>query len=126
MTKTTALRTVVQEILEGTVPLDEPVYYQQAEKESPGAYVVYTLDEVMREDERTTLELEVNVIDYGLSTSDCETLADNIQAAFDKKYVATDDIGVYFYIDRRNSVTEEDRRIIRRRLLFTTYLYERG
>ena len=42
-----------------------------------------------------------------------------------KKVVITNDIGVYFYEDRRNNVTEEDRLIIRRRLTFTTHLYER-
>ena len=132
LSKTIALRTVVQNILVETVtPLggtapSMPVYYQQAEKEHPAKYLVYTLDEVMREDERTTLELEVNVIDYGTDTSDAEELADTIQAAFDKNVVITEDIGVYFYIDRRNSPVEEDRKIIRRRLTFTTYLYERG
>ena len=71
------------------------------------------------------LELEVNVMDYGTDTSAAETLADAIQAAFDKNVVITDDIAVYFYIDRRNNPVEEDRNIIRRRLTFTTYLYER-
>lgn len=133
MTKTIALRTLVQTLLEGIVTPsvgEDPVpsmnvYYQQAEKEHPCKYIVYTLDEVMREDERTTLELEVNVVDYGTDTEDAEKLADAIQAAFDKNVQITNDIAVYFYIDRRNSPTEEDRLIIRRRLTFTTYLYER-
>ena len=131
MTKTTALRTIVQTLLEGIVtPANSntpsmKVYYQQAEKAAPGRYIVYTLDEVMREDERTTLELEVNVMDYGTSTTNAEELADTIQATFDKNFQITNDIAVYFYIDRRNSPVEEDRLIIRRRLTFTTYLYER-
>ena len=131
MTKTVALRTVVQTMLESVVtPADssEPsmkVYYQQAEKEHPAKYIVYTVDEVLREDERTTLELEINVMDYGTDTEDAEELADEIQAAFDKNIQITNDIAVYFYIDRRNSPVEEDRLIIRRRLTFTTYLYER-
>lgn len=131
MTKTTALRTVIQTMLESVVtPANSQtpsmkVYYQQAEKEPPTRYIVYTLDEVMREDERTTLELEVNVMDYGTSTTNAEELADTIQATFDKNFQITNDIAVYFYIDRRNSPVEEDRLIIRRRLTFTTYLYER-
>lgn len=133
MTKTIALRTVVQTMLEGIVtPSDGEnpvpsmkVYYQQAEKGAPGRYIVYTLDEILREDERSTYELEINVMDYGNSTNAAETLADTIQATFDKNFQLTSDIAVYFYIDRRNSPVEEDRLIIRRRLTFTTYLYER-
>ena len=135
LSKTIALRQVVSEILtdcvtppaidnETPVP-SMKVYYQQAEKEHPSRYIVYTIDEALREDERTTYELEVNVMDYGTDTEPAETLADTIQATFDKKVVINNDIGVYFYEDRRNNVTEEDRLIIRRRLTFTTHLYER-
>lgn len=135
MSKTIALRTVVESILNGLVtpaPTEqtpnpvpaEKVYYQQAEKGAQ-KYIVFSLDEILREDERTTIELEINVMDYGNSTTAAETLADLIQKTFDKKVVINNDIGVYFYIDRRNNPTEEDRLVIRRRLTFTTYLYER-
>ena len=135
MSKTIALRTVVADILNGLVtpaPTEqtpdpvpsEKVYYLQAEK---GAQknIVFNLDEILREDERTTLELVINVMDYGNNTNAAENLADLIQKTFDKKVVINNDIGVYFYIDRRNNPTEEDRLVIRRRLTFTTYLYER-
>ena len=102
----------------------EKVYYLQAEKGAQ-KYIVFNLDEILREDERTTLELEINVMDYGNNTNAAENLADLIQKTFDKKVVINNDIGVYFYIDRRNNPTEEDRLVIRRRLTFTTYLYER-
>lgn len=135
MSKTIALRTVVASILNELVtpaPTEqtpnpvpsEKIYYLSAEKGAQ-KYIVFTLDEILREDERTTLELEINVMDYGNNTNAAETLADLIQKTFDKKVVINDDIGVYFYIDRRNSPTEEDRLVIRRRLTFTTYLYER-
>ena len=71
------------------------------------------------------LELEVNVMDYGTDTSAAETLADTIQTAFDKQFCINSDIACYFYIEQRNTLTEQDRLIIRRRLTFTTYLYER-
>jgi hypothetical protein len=70
-------------------------------------------------------ELEINVMDYGTNTSTVEDLCDSIQSLFNKKVVITNDIGVYFYTDRRNTVDEEDRNIIRRRLTFSAYLYER-
>lgn len=130
-TKTIAVRNIVKGVLDGVVTPSVgaspsmKVYYQQAEKDHATKYIVYTLDEIFREDERTTLELEVNVMDYGTDTSAAETLADTIQAAFDKLVIITNDVGVYFYIDRRNAPTEQDRQIIWRRLTFTTYLYER-
>ena len=133
MTKTIALRNIVKGILDGAVtpttgenPVPSmKVYYGQAEKDAATKYIVYTIAEVMREDERTTLELEVNVMDYGTDTSAAETLADTIQAAFDKQFCINSDIACYFYIEQRNTLTEQDRLIIRRRLTFTTYLYER-
>lgn len=123
MSKTTALRTEINGVLSSLT--DEKIYYQQAEKDHSTKYIVYTLDEVLREDERTMLELEVNVMDYGTDTSAAETLADTIQTAFDKRFCINEDIAVYFYTDRRNSPKEQDSLIIRRRLTFTTYLYER-
>ena len=123
--KTVALREVVKEVLASIAPGGTAIYYGQAEKGAGHRYIVFTLDEVLREDERTTLELEVNVMDYGLDTSYAEDLSDDIQAGFDKLVRIENEIAVYFYIDRRNSPTEEDRNIIRRRLTFSTYLYER-
>lgn len=123
--KTVALREVVKEVLASIAPEGTAIYYGQAEKGAGHRYIVFTLDEVLREDERTTLELEVNVMDYGLDTSYAEDLSDDIQAGFDKLVRIENEIAVYFYIDRRNSPTEEDRNIIRRRLTFSTYLYER-
>lgn len=123
--KTVALREAVKEVLASIAPEGTAIYYGQAEKGAGHRYIVFTLDEVLREDERTTLELEVNVMDYGLDTSYAEDLSDDIQAGFDKLVRIENEIAVYFYIDRRNSPTEEDRNIIRRRLTFSTYLYER-
>jgi hypothetical protein len=123
--KTVALREVVKEVLASIAPEGTAIYYGQAEKGAGHRYIVFTLDEVLREDERTTLELEVNVMDYGKDTATVENLADTIQTAFNKYVVINDNIGVYFYSDRRNSVEEEDRNILRRRLTFSAYLYER-
>lgn len=125
LNKTLALRTVVVEQLATVMPTGSKIYYQQAQKDHPQIYAVYTLDQVLNEDYRYTYELEVNVMDYGTDTSTIEDLADSVQDLFNKKVVITDEIGVHFYTDRRNAVEEEDRNILRRRLTFSTYLYER-
>lgn len=125
LNRTLALRTVVVEQLATVMPEGSKIYYQQAQKEHPKIYAVYTLDMIDLLDGRLTYELEINVMDYGTDTSTVEDLADNIQALFNTKVVINNDIGVYFYADRRNAVEEEDRNILRRRLTFSTYLYER-
>lgn len=125
MSRTVALRTVVVDILTTVMPQGSKTYYQQAQKEHPKVYAVYTLDLIDIMDDRMTYELEVNVMDYGTDTATVEDLADSIQTAFNKKVVINDYIGVHFYSDRRNAVEEEDRNILRRRLTFSTYLYER-
>ena len=125
LSRTIALRTVVVDTLTAVMPEGSKIYYQTAQKDHPKIFAVYLLDQMMLEDDRYAYELEINVMDYGTDTSTLEDLADSIQAAFDKKVVITADIGVHFYTDRRNTVEEEDRNILRRRLTFSAYLYER-
>lgn len=124
--RTIALRTVVVSTLATVLPKDSKAYFQQAQNDHPQIYAVYTVDEIDNTDGRWTYEVEVNVMDYGTNTSTVENLADDIQAAFNKHIEINNNIGVYFYADRRNSVEEEDRNILRRRLTFSAYLYERG
>lgn len=125
LSRTVALRKVVVDTLTAVMPEGSKIYYQQAQKEHPQIYAVYTMDLITFTDERYAYELEVNVMDYGTDTATVEDLADSIQAAFNKKVVINNYIGVYFYSDRRNAVEDEDRNILRRRLTFSTYLYER-
>lgn len=125
LSRTIALRTVVVALLETVMPSGSKIYFQQAQEDHPKIYAVYTLDLIDKTDDRYTYELEINAMDYGTDTSTIEDLADSIQALFDKNVQITDYVGVYFYTDRRNAVEEEDRNILRRRLTFSTYLYER-
>lgn len=123
--RTIALRTVVVSQLTASMPEGSKVYYQQAQNDHPQIYAVYTCEMVDLTDGRYAYEVEVNLMDYGTDTSTLENLADTIQTALNTKIIINDYIGVYFYADRRNSVEEEDRNILRRRLTFSAYLYER-
>jgi hypothetical protein len=123
--KTLALRTAVVSELAKVLPQGMAAYYQQAQKTAPEAYAVYTIEEIDNTDERLTYELEINLVMHGHDTSTIEDLADAVQKHFNKLVKITEDVGVYFYADRRNNVEEEDRTILRRRLTFSTYLYER-
>lgn len=123
--KTLSLRKVVVAKLTDIMPSGSKVYYQQAQDDHPKVYAVYTVEMVDLSDGRNAYEVEVNVMDYGTDTATIENLADNIQAGFNELVVINNYIGVYFYADRRNAVEEEDRNILRRRLTFSAYLYER-
>lgn len=124
--RTIALRTVVVSKLTAKMPTGSKVYYQQAQDDHPKVYAVYTIDMVDLTDGKYSYEIEINVMDYGTDTSTLENLADSIQKAFNQLVEINENVGVYFYADRRNSVEEEDRNILRRRLTFSAYLYERG
>jgi hypothetical protein len=126
LSKTIALRTVVYSELTSCMPSGSATYYQQAQKEGvPSTYAVFTVEEIDLTDGKYTYELEINLVSHGYDTATIEDLADAVQKHFDKLVKITDYIGVYFYSDRRNNVEEEDRTILRRRLTFSTYLYER-
>lgn len=103
-----------------------PVYYGQAQtKGTTRNYIIFGLEEVTRLDGRIAFELEINCIDYGTNTANCEEIADLMQDALDHKTFITDYIVFNTYANRRNSVSDEDEQIIRRRLTFDLYLYER-
>ena len=121
--KTVALRKGVSGVISRIIP---SVYFGQADGNHPKQYVVYDLEELSFEDGCHRMQLEVNCMDYGTDTAACETLADQIQAEFDHYKELNDEILFKCYFDRRQPVYEEDRKIIRRRLLFEIHLYERS
>lgn len=121
MSKSIALRTALQTILKTKA---SNVYYEEAPDTHPYPYVVYELSELSHDSGRTLIQLEVNVIDHGDSTSVAEELADDIQDALHKLYYIDTSIQFSSYKNQRNTVKEDDKQIIRRRLLFETHLHE--
>lgn len=122
MSKTVALRKAISERMKTACPR---VYYGQADKNTARPYVVYTVETVATEDDMETMELEANVMDYGADTEPCETIADEVERLFDKWYYLDEEIQFSTYKDRRQPVQEEDRKIIRRRILIEIHLTER-
>lgn len=122
MSKTAALRKAITARLKTACPR---VVYGQADSKTARPYIVYTLETVGSADDMETVELEANCTDYGADTEPCEAIADQVEALFDKWYYLNDMIQFATYVDRRQPVTEEDRKIIRRRLLIEIHLTER-
>lgn len=123
MTKTLAARSVIQAELK---KLCSNVHFEQANSDAAFPYLVYSLEELTHEYGLTLCQLEVNAVDYGTSTSTCETLADNVQLALDRLLHIDSDVQFNIYRERRQPVSEEDRKIIRRRMTFEVRLHERG
>ena len=102
------------------------VFYGQAKNDHSKQYVIFSVEEVTRQDGRITYELEVNCIDYGYDTELCEEMADSITAVLDHSVTIEETIEFHVYANRRNNVSAQDEKIIRRRLTFDLYLYERN
>lgn len=122
MSNMKALRTAVTAKLQESCPR---VYYGQAASKTERPYIVYTLEQISQEDDLITLELEANVMDYGQDTGPAEDLADAVMASFDRLYYLDNDIQFSTYPTRQQPVSEEDRSVIRRRLLIEIHFYER-
>lgn len=122
MSKTAALRKAITARLKTACPR---VTYGQADSKTARPYIVYNLETISTQDDMDTLELEANCMDYGKDTTPCEELADQVEALFDRWYYLDDKIQFSTYIDRRQPVEEEDRQIIRRRILIEIHLTER-
>lgn len=117
-------RRVIQGMLAAVA--GDGVYYIQARESHPANYVTYTIEQLSYIDFEERGQIEINVMGYGTDTSAVEDLTDAIREKFDHKDVLTDSLYAVFYFNRSQPVTEEDRLIIRRRLVIDYYLTRRN
>lgn len=123
MSKTTALRIEIQRILK---TLTNNVHYADRPDNLLYPCMVYELNELVSNYGKTTYQFEINILDYGTKTTVAETLADETQDKLHKYYFYDNNKNIQFVIYKgaRNIIREEDKKIIRRRLLFELQLYE--
>lgn len=119
--RTWTLRTELQRLFK---TLTTNVYYEG--NQDPAVYprLVFDLSEVTYDSGKTLYQLEINIIDYGTSTKIVENLADTVQSTLNKYYFINDEIQFAVYRGLRQKVEEDDKQIIRRRLLFEIQLHE--
>jgi len=117
-------RRVIQGMLAAVA--GDGVYYIQARESHPANYVTYTIEQLSYIDFEERGQIEINVMGYGTDSSTVEDLTDAIREKFDHKDVLTDSLYAVFYFNRSQPVTEEDRLIIRRRLVIDYYLTRRN
>jgi peptidoglycan/xylan/chitin deacetylase (PgdA/CDA1 family) len=121
VSKTIALRTELQRLFK---TLTANVHYEQRPDTFAYPYLVYELREMTYDYGKTTYQMEVNILDYGTSSSAVETLADTVQEALNKYHFINDKIQFVTYKGQRQSVLEDDKKVVRRRLLFEIQLHE--
>lgn len=100
------------------------VHYEIAPDTSPYPYLVYELSQLTYSYGKAVLQLEVNILDYGTSTTTVETLSDTLQDMLNKYYFINDKIQLTVYRLNRNTIQEEDKKIKRRRLTFEIQMHE--
>jgi hypothetical protein len=121
MSKTIELRKILVSIFK--IITDE-VHFENVPEITLYPYLQYELNEILSKDGKTVFKLEVNILDYGLSTSTVEILSDKLQKALDKYYFINEKIQFTTYKLNKISVQEKDKKIRRRRLTFEIHLHE--
>lgn len=122
MSRTLALR---QELTALLSEIDEKVYFEKAPQKRPYPYIVFSLSEVLYGAGKTTYQLEINVIDRNEDSSIVELMADQVQEVLEQRYEMTKEIQFAVYRGLRQTVLEEEKEIVRRRMLFEVHLHER-
>lgn len=121
--QTAKLREFLQERMEA---ISARRYYGSAPASAEFPYLVWNLEEIAYEGAMALLELEIDAVDYGESTAQAESMADLLQKSLHNLHQLTDDFFVAIYRERRQPIYENDKSIIRRRLIFQVRLHERS
>ena len=104
----------------------ERSYYGSAPASATFPYIVWDMKELSYEEGFSLQEIEVDVVDYGSDTTAAESLADALQAALDHLSHLGDSFHIAVYRERRQTLSENDKSVIRRRLTFQVRLHERS
>lgn len=121
MSRTIELRRELQRIFKTVTP---NVHNELRFDYNDYPYLAYELRELTYNYGKSLQQLEVNILDYGTSTTLVETLSDSLQDKLNKYYFINDKIQFAVHRGNRHAVQEEDKKIRRRRMLFEIQLHE--
>lgn len=124
VSKTTEL---VKELLITLKTVVTKSYYIQAPRDDdkpPYPYLTFELSVLDNADAKTLYSLEINILGYGLqNNSQIDGYADTVEAALDFKHFSNNKIQFSTYVNSRDTIREEDKNIIRRRLTLEVHLH---
>lgn len=123
MSKTTALRKIIQSKIDSVINS----YYRVADANADFPHAVWdfesiNLDDLFRDD----LILIVDLWGKGEDTSQIEEIADQIEAIFNAANLPSAEVLPTFYRISRKPIDDEDKTLIRRQLKFQIQNYEIG
>lgn len=86
-------------------------------------YITFEIHEIANSYGETIGQVEVNCVGKGLS-ADIDDLADEVQQLLHEYFYIDTTVAFRLFKSNRNIVEEEDKEIIRRRILFDLYFHE--
>lgn len=117
------LRTELNKILKSIHPR---VYYMKASDTAIFPYIVYDLPQSYFEDNLEVFNLDIDIWDNNVDTTELENLAQSIWNALNKYYHIDENIQFAIYRESRHTLEDDDPRIRRRTLIFNIRYYDRG
>ncbi len=121
MTKTKELRKIVKSLLDKTTG---QTYYQDAVDDAAYPYKVFWFDMRVRTSKRDDLTLIIDT--WGLSTSEVEGIADDIETILDDTNSPDGNSYPTFYLEPRSTIPDENKDIKRERIRVLVHNYYVG
>ena len=121
MSKTRDLKTKIKEVINLSCP---SVYDEIAPDKVTFPYVIFNIESIRAYD-MENYQLEVNCYDYGTNPANVDELADSIENSLKAYTYINEFMQFRTFLNTRNSIMEEDKKIRRKRLLFDLYYFER-
>ncbi len=121
--RTETLRVFLQSLILEAVP---SAYYEEAPDSSVFPYAVWQIDWTYTTDARADGILEVNLWDRSKSGSQIDTLADKLSAILDRLSSLEGCFHISIHNMRRQSVSDPNQELRRRRLQFSVFYSEGG
>jgi hypothetical protein len=88
-------------------------------------YIVFNKSVLEKKDWNEKIQLEINVVGYGDMGDGVSDLADSVEEMFDHYFYINAAIAFESYLNTRTPIEEQDKEVVRERLLFDVYLTER-
>lgn len=122
MNKIFELRQEIQRILE---TLATRVYYYSAPEDASFPYIVFDFPNSIDSGALENFVLDIDGWDINQDTTVLITLMDTIDDELHKKNIVLDNLGFVLYRDSRQNLTDEDKRIRRKKYIYQARTYQK-